>query len=111
MSRREPSRRGLLIAVVVLLASMGPVLSALIPTLIPIPNPASQAGAGFGSTVAGLNDVNGDGIPDLVVGAPGADKVQILSGADRSVIRTITDPDGLTGKQSGFSVANVGDVN
>jgi hypothetical protein len=105
-------KRGVLVIVAVLLAPISSVMSApvLIPTLITIANPAPHAAAAFGNTVAGLNDVNGDGVPDLVVGAPGADQVQILSGADRSVIRTIADPDGLTGKQFGFAVANLGDV-
>ena len=32
-----------------------------------------QPGAGFGSAVASAGDVNGDGFPDLIVGAPAHD--------------------------------------
>jgi hypothetical protein len=35
--------------------------------------PRPQPGALFGYTLAGLGDVNGDGVPDLAVGAPGQD--------------------------------------
>jgi len=53
------------------------------------------AGGGMGEALAGLSDVTGDGIPDLLVGAgndrfePGGDKVGIaylVSGADGSVV-------------------------
>ena len=113
LHRRTSVSACALMVLAVLLTSTSPIVSApmLIPTLITIANPTPHAAAAYGNTVAGLNDVNGDGVPDLVVGAPGADRVQILSGADRNVIRTITDPDGLTGNQFGFAVANLGDVN
>ena len=32
--------------------------------------PSPQAGASFGAALAGVGDVNGDGVPDLAVGAP-----------------------------------------
>jgi hypothetical protein len=35
--------------------------------------PRPQPEAFFGTTLAGLGDVNGDGVPDLAVGAPGQD--------------------------------------
>src|SRR5215831_16300965 len=74
-----------------------------------IGNPNPGAKAAFATSVAGIGDVNGDGIGDLVVGAPGLDKVSIISGKDQSVVRTIGDPDGLAGYQFGFSVVAVGD--
>jgi hypothetical protein len=76
-------------------------------TRIGNPNPASNAA--FGISVAGIGDVNGDGIGDLIVGAPGLDKVSIISGEDQSVLRTVGDPDGLSGYQFGFSIVGVGD--
>jgi len=82
------------------------------PVIVQVNNPSPQDGALFGSAVDGLGDINGDGVGDLVVGAYGADKVYVLSGADpNSVIRTITDPDGASGFWFGYSVRGVGDIN
>ncbi len=79
-------------------------------TVLPISTPTSVAGARFGESVAGLGDVNGDGVGDLIVGAPGADRVFMLSGATLAVLRTIVDPNG-TDHLFGRTVANAGDVN
>ena len=81
----------------------------LTPEVTRIGNPNSATDAAFGTSVAGIGDVNGDGIGDLVVGAPGLDKVWIISGKDRSVLRTVGDPDGLSKYQFGSSVVGVGD--
>jgi len=78
--------------------------------LIAIDNPVPVADARFGTGVAGIGDVNADGIPDLVIGAPGADKAFVFSGSDRSVIRTITDPEGKSGLEFGYAVAGIGDI-
>ena len=72
-------------------------------------NPNAAKDAVFGTSVAGIGDVNADGIGDLIVGAPGLDKVYVFSGKDQSVLRTLGDPDGLSGYQFGFSVVDVGD--
>ena len=74
-----------------------------------IGNPNAMKDAAFGTSVAGIGDVNGDGIGDILVSAPGLDKVSIISGKDQSVLRTVGDPDGLAGYQFGFSVVDVGD--
>jgi hypothetical protein len=81
----------------------------LIPKVARIGNPNPAQDAAFGTSVAGIGDVNGDGIGDLIVGAPGLDKVSIISGKDQSVLRTVGDPDGLSKYQFGFSVIGVGD--
>ncbi|MEE9115358.1 MAG: integrin alpha, partial [Thermoplasmata archaeon] len=80
------------------------------PTVIRIDNPEPQADAYFGQAVKGIGDIDSDGIGDLAVGAPGADKVYLFSGSDRSLIRTLNDPDGLTGYDFGFALDDVGDL-
>ncbi len=75
----------------------------------------AAAGAGLGpGREAG--DVNGDGRPDLSVGsysssagAPNAGKIEIFSGRDGSLLRSITS---LTpNEQLGFDAVGIGDVN
>jgi FG-GAP repeat len=76
----------------------------------------TAAGEGFGTVVAGGGDVNGDGRPDLVVGAPhaavegraDAGRVQVFSGPDGRPLLTLA---GNTGDQLGSAVAFAGDVN
>ncbi len=81
-------------------------------------------GAQAGRSVAGLPDVNGDGVPDFLVGAP-ADSVtlgipfpiefvrcgsaRVISGATGAVLRTHLGPS--SGDELGWSVANIGDAN
>ncbi len=69
----------------------------------------------FGTAVAGLGDVNGDGLSDLAVGAPGvngllidAGRVRAFSGADGSVLWSVTGtaPD----EQLGGVVTALGDL-
>jgi hypothetical protein len=70
----------------------------------------------LGESVAGVGLVDGDAVPDLLVGAPGADvtgddagRAVVLSGVDGSVIHVF---DGLAaGDAFGTSVAGAGDVN
>jgi hypothetical protein len=75
----------------------------------------SVAGEGLGpGREAG--DIDGDGLPDLIVGsyqssegAPRAGKVQIVSGVDGSVLRTFTSTRG--NENLGFDAVGLGDVN
>ena len=81
----------------------------------------------FGISVSGAGDVNGDGLADLIVGAPGAGEGSDLGAGETYVLfgRTSSTPvdlaalgpggfriDGIDGfDRSGFSVSGAGDVN
>jgi len=87
--------------------------------LLTFDNPIPQAEAAFGAAVAGAGDVNGDGAPDLLVGAPEQDvgsrsnqgQAFVFSGADASLLRTLDDPDPRSSGRLGSAVAGAGDVN
>jgi hypothetical protein len=70
---------------------------------------SNGASDGFGTSVAAIGDINGDGVPDLIVGAPGGNYVDLYSGAEGSPIARIDSPDGDGG--FGLSVSSAGDVN
>jgi hypothetical protein len=87
-------------------------------TPFPLVHPAPQERAGFGLAVAGVGDVNGDTVPDLLVGASGQTvngniqqgQAYVLSGADGSLLHTLTTPTPQEGALFGDAVAGVGDV-
>lgn len=77
---------------------------------------AAPAGAAnFGNAVGDAGDANGDGVHDIVVGAPGGGfganpgGVYIFSGADGTLLTFA--PGESSGDQMGFGVGGVGDVN
>ena len=84
--------------------------------------PAPEENARAGTSVASLGDINSDGKPDYIVGVPGKDigsgedvptdvgVVHFYSGADGSIIRTVSDPATTQDGRFGFAVANAGDV-
>ncbi len=60
----------------------------------------------FGKALDGAGDVNADGHDDFIVGAEGADYAKVFSGADGSLLWTLTG-----GSKFGCSVSGAGDVN
>lgn len=76
------------------------------------------SGDNFGFSVAAIDDVTGDGVPDVVVGTPNEETLagnnvgdaQIRSGADGSVFHTLSDLSGGSGDDFGHAVAGVGDI-
>ncbi|MCA9323075.1 MAG: FG-GAP repeat protein, partial [Planctomycetes bacterium] len=74
-----------------------------------------QSGDAMGAAVAGLGDVDGDGVADILVGLPGADgggvdagQARVYSGATAGLLRSV---DGLAaGDRFGTTVAALGDL-
>lgn len=74
-----------------------------------------DANSRMGQAIAGLNDIDGDGVPDFVVGAMGLNSLagpqgyaSIRSGVDGQEIRRFTSGNNLA--NFGRAVANVGDL-
>lgn len=75
--------------------------------------PQSQPGAGFGWSVAGLGDLTGDGVPELIVGAydqAGEGRAFVYSGRDRSLVYTLAPAQDPAGSAFGWFVHAAGDV-
>lgn len=80
--------------------------------------PSSESGA-FGWSVVGAGDLNQDGVPDMVVGAPYASvnevsvqgRVYVFSGRTGLLLYTIEDPHPRAGAVFGWCVAAGGDYN
>lgn len=72
----------------------------------------SLSGGQLGKALAAAGDVDGDGVGDLVVGAPGEGTARVLSGVDlRRVLHTFHHPGIGSLGAFGRAVAGVGDVN
>jgi formylglycine-generating enzyme required for sulfatase activity len=89
---------------------------ALLSTIAPPPN----ANLRFGYSVSGIEDIDGDGRGDVIVGSPfdyynndehiGTGAVYVFSGATGTLLHTLTSPQPKAGDHFGNSVADVADV-
>ena len=79
-----------------------------------IPSPAAEKLPSFGYAVAGGKDVNNDGKPDFVIGAPLLKNSQggvfIFNGSDGTLIRRLRIPTSQKSARAGASVAAIDDV-
>jgi len=62
-----------------------------------------------GTGLEGAGDVNADGVPDVIAGAPGADRAYVLSGKDGSVLRVLKAT--RSGESFGQATSGAGDQN
>ena len=84
-----------------------------------VDSPVPGVGSRFPERLATSDDITGDGVADIfassyiqnVAGKPAAGRVFLLSGADRSLRYTLTEPDVQEGSQFGFYIAVPGDLN
>ncbi len=68
-----------------------------------------KPGEALGMGVEWAGDTNADGIPDVIAGAPSADKTYVYSGKDGRVLLTLSPQ--TSGERFGNHVSTVGDLN
>jgi hypothetical protein len=78
-----------------------------------------ETGGRFGFSIAAIPDVDGDGLDDVIIGAPGEDgggvddagRVYIHSGATGALIRAHSSPNDTVDGAYGFAVGGTSDLN
>jgi hypothetical protein len=89
------------------------------PPIYTLVSPNEQAGGHFGHSVSGAGDVDNDGCPDVVVGAPGeysgaspwwAGRAYVFSGATGTALATLVSPNEQLGGVFGTSVSGAGNL-
>ena len=90
-------------------------------TLLTLHSPNPGEDGRFGAALAGGRDVNGDGTPDIIVGAPREDKddsegtgrAYLIDGANGNVLQTLTSEynEGIGAGTFGAAVATLSDIN
>ena len=76
--------------------------------------PRQSAGAGFGWSVASAGDLDGDGIPEFIVGAhrqDNAGRAFVFSGRDGTPLHTLAPPPDSGAEGFGWTVNSAGDLN
>jgi len=84
---------------------------SFIRSLDPPAQGGAEANGRFGTAVANAGDVNGDGVSDILIGAPGQGRAYVFNGATGALIRTKTSPVAETLPSFGFAVAGGRDLN
>jgi hypothetical protein len=88
-------------------------------SLIRTVEPPASADGGFGAAVAGIPDVNGDGIGDYAVGAPYSDpgaspfdagRAYVFNGVNGALLHELASPNEQSSGQFGISLAGVEDL-
>jgi len=85
--------------------------------LFTLVSPNEESFGLFGGAVAGAGDVNQDGHPDLIVGAPfeqspvSAGRAYVFNGDDGSLLLELVSPNAVPDGLFGYSVGAAGDVN
>jgi len=81
--------------------------------------PTTQAESNFGSSVAEIGDLNGDGSPDFLIGAPGetvegqakAGRAYVFSGDSGELLQKRSSPNPEQNGAFGATLTNLGDTN
>ena len=79
-------------------------------TLWTYENPALGEGAELGFGLSSAGDLNDDGLPEVLAGAPGANRVEVLDGATGTPLNLPNLPGTFPGERFGHSVAGLGPV-